>query len=203
MLLARWKDGGYLQSYQLEDRLSKFAAEMNARAMERTLAMTNKKRKIPLAKLDPKIAQQFIKERDRLYDEEIQKLPSLLKDLHDAIPGGASLNVKGFILANRNQLEAIAYLASKAILGGTTHAEDLLGSITNNKVGYGHTEDYYKQGERYGDAYLLRNAEAFANIATLHSSGHPLASRVLEELAPNSYTEFKKTLKSAGRHGHI
>ena len=69
------------------------------------------------------------------------------------------------------------------------HVQDLIGSITKNKVGKGHSDDYYESHAE------LTNAEAFANIIALHRLGNPVINEVLDYLAPNGHKFVKKILK--------
>jgi hypothetical protein len=65
----------------------------------------------------------------------------------------------------------IATLAGEAIGGESqSYALDLLGSITLNRLGGGHSDDYYQSAPVH-----RQNTESFANLISLYGSGHPAA----------------------------
>ena len=88
---------------------------------------------------------------------------------------------------------------AKALEGGLKDssglAEDLIGSITTNKVGQGHSDEYYARSGESGREG--QNVEAFANLISIYGSGHPLAEEALKALSPNGFAFMKKTLKDS------
>lgn len=62
-------------------------------------------------------------------------------------------------------------------------AFDLAGSMTRNKVGFGHSDEYYDQNPGY------QQMEAFANTFSLLTSGDPLEAEIARTIAPN-FTRF-------------
>jgi SPP1 gp7 family putative phage head morphogenesis protein len=89
-----------------------------------------------------------------------------------------------------NHPDTISMLTDKIVLpNDAAISRDLIGSVTRNVVGVGHTEDYYDR-----DYYRSRNTETFANITAIYSSGHPLSAKVLEYLLPDGYNAYKKEL---------
>lgn len=66
---------------------------------------------------------------------------------------------------------------------------DLVGSMTRNKIGYGHSEEYYaKKKDR-------QNSETFANLVSLYGSGDKEAIAILESLVPESLKVVKQVFK--------
>ena len=57
---------------------------------------------------------------------------------------------------------------------------DTAGALTNNKIGFGHTSEYFS---RPGN----REAEAFANIVSLVGSGNPKLIEAAKTIAPKTY----------------
>ena len=74
-------------------------------------------------------------------------------------------------------------------------AQDLIGSITTNKVGKGHSDEYYSR--KLGSGREQQNVEAFANLISIYGSGNPLAEEALKALSPNGFDFMKKTLKDS------
>ena len=65
---------------------------------------------------------------------------------------------------------------------------DLFGAITKNKVGYGHSDDYYKMTWK-------PNTEAFANIIAIANSGDEKAIAVAKKFAPNMWKFVMDSIK--------
>ena len=96
-------------------------------------------------------------------------------------------------IVNPNSPVTIANALEKTLKDSEGLAGDLIGSITTNKVGRGHSDDYYaKMGNREG-----QNVEAFANLISIYGSGHPLAVEALKALSPNGFAFMKDTLKTS------
>lgn len=69
-------------------------------------------------------------------------------------------------------------------------ASDLLGSLTLNKIGYGHSNEYYKK-----NPIFKRNTESIANIVSLYGTGDENVHAALNELAPNGVKFMKGIFK--------
>lgn len=85
--------------------------------------------------------------------------------------------------------EARAYLLG--YLGDdTTQGLDLVGSITLNEIGEGHSSRYYTWPGNKSN----QNAETFAQVWSLYTKGNPLIERGLSELVPETFKIFKEEL---------
>jgi len=125
-------------------------------------------------------------------EERIAALPesSLTREFYFQSSGNRSLRRAVNILADADDPEVIATLAGEAIGGESqSYALDLLGSITLNRLGGGHSNDYYQSAPVH-----RQNTESFANLISLYGSGHPVSDRVLQDLTPNGYAFMRSTL---------
>jgi hypothetical protein len=98
------------------------------------------------------------------------------------------------MLTAGNSPEAIAsctayYLQSKG-KSSPGVATDLIGSLTSNKIGYGHSDEYYKV-----NPIFKRNTESIANIVSLYGTGDENVNAALNELAPNGVKFMKGIFK--------
>lgn len=125
-------------------------------------------------KNDPSIAGDIFRDRSRKTEEITELIPQLLLYKKNQDPQ---------ILAN-----LIDHEYTKA---GT--ANDLLGAITRNKVGHGHSDDYYRKDPN------SQHKEAWANINDLHGHGSPTLKKALNILAPNSYKFYQKVIKDVAK----
>jgi hypothetical protein len=66
---------------------------------------------------------------------------------------------------------------------------DLLGSITKNKVGHGHSDNYYRKNKN------AQGTEAFANIIAIANSGDEKAIAVAKKFAPNMWKFVMDSIK--------
>ena len=71
--------------------------------------------------------------------------------------------------------------------------QDLLGSLTRNKLGFGHSDDYYEE-----DPIHTQNTETFANIIALYGVGDANVNKTLDKLVPSGFRFVKDTLRKAG-----
>ena len=90
---------------------------------------------------------------------------------------------------------ALAKALEKGLKDSAGLADDLIGSITTNKIGSGHSDEYYTRTS--GSGREAQNVEAFANLISIYGSGHPLAEEALKALSPNGFDFMKKTLKDS------
>lgn len=66
-----------------------------------------------------------------------------------------------------------------------TIAQDMIGATTRNKVGRGHSDDYYSASPD-----LYQGAESFANINALYSLNSPLVNEYLKSTVPNQFENY-------------
>lgn len=129
-------------------------------------------------------------EEKKVIQERIQNL-GLAGKLYDRLPESfrsRSMAIETLIAENRPQ--AIARLADMAFFEGSGLTDDLIGSITTNKVGQGHLDEYYAARPIHAP-----NTEAFASLVTLYGTGDPLAIEVAKTLSPNGFKTMKKAFK--------
>lgn len=150
-----------------------------------------------------KQAQSSGKSVDDIVEERISQIDnSLAKQLFDRIDPRTLKDLgqeqvktlKMQLLATQEHPATIAKLADIAFegVGGHGVANDLISSTTKNKIGVGHSDDYYGKNPIH-----KQNTESFANIVSLHGSGDPLAIAVAKRLAPNQFNTYEQALAEA------
>lgn len=115
----------------------------------------------------------------------------LFKNVPD---GNIKTMIGSKILSGGDSPHAIAqcleyYLEAKG-KKSTGAASDLLGSLTLNKIGYGHSDAYYKN-----NPIFKRNTESIANIVSLYGAGDENVNAALNELVPNGFKFMKNIFK--------
>lgn len=101
---------------------------------------------------------------------------------------------KSNLLLNKDDPEVQAklvesYLKSKFGIDYAGHAQDLIGATTTNKVGKGHSDDYYKRPN------FMQGKEAFANITSLYATGDELVIEYLRNTVPNQFKTYRGLLR--------
>lgn len=96
-----------------------------------------------------------------------------------------------FLLRGTRDVEMLAQHID-ATRGGS-NVQDLVGSLTKNKVSQGHADSYYA-GVTGG---IQQRTEVFANTFDLHSSGNELDKATVEFFSPNGYKAFKGLINAA------
>ena len=131
---------------------------------------------------------------DAVIRAEIKGKPKVYELLYeDQLKSGNSPILIGpkMIQAVRNgDLQVLADQADRLFASANTN--DLIGSITLNAVGRGHSTEYYSET---GDIYGRKGGEAFANLTDLHGINTPLSKALASHLAPNTYKFMKESLR--------
>lgn len=130
------------------------------------------------------------KHLDGVYED----LPEAYKEVYSRMKdSGAHTRVidseKLLRMGRYQDVELLAEFSDR--LRGGNNVQDLVGSLTRNKVSRGHDDNYYAVNE--SRAYT----EAFANLTDLHGSGDKLDHLLAQHLAPKGYEYFKRRLEYA------
>ena len=73
---------------------------------------------------------------------------------------------------------------------------DYFGAITKNRIGYGHSNDYYKGGISVSGISTMQMTEAWANMTTAYARVDRTAWEAMEKFTPKLTGAFKEWLKT-------
>jgi hypothetical protein len=98
---------------------------------------------------------------------------------------------------------AAGVIADQALERELLMLNDLMGAVTQLKLGGGHGPEYYRAGTDIADGYTSRHAsEAFANWFALRYSPNGRWTATLERLLPNFDAQARRIVDGAAlRHG--
>lgn len=128
--------------------------------------------------------------RDDIYAQTWQEARRMGVEL---TPGNTASLITADRFNDRELLVAFVdgKIASEDKMSGVT--PDFIGSITLNKVGRGHSDDYYASSPDN------RYTETFANFVAMYGSGKPYYNNLMNDLAPETYAAYRELIDDAAR----
>lgn len=109
-------------------------------------------------------------------------------ELKKSHPEKLSSLVPRLIAAQRTgDIQSLTSLVNTALK--TNNVNDLIGSVTQNRVGQGHDSAYYKK------KIEAKYTESFANVSDLYSRNHKLSNKFMAEMMPNGLKFYQDTIR--------